>query len=81
MGPQPLIKQAGQLINELGSDGVSARLLGGVAVALRCPVASPPSPLARSYSDVDIAITRTSRRVTFAHTSLQRTTTARGTVN
>ena len=62
MGPQPLIKQAGQLINELGSDGVSARLLGGVAVALRCPVASPPSPLARSYSDVDIAITRTSRR-------------------
>jgi hypothetical protein len=58
----PIVKDAEDLICELIDGGISARLLGGVAVALRCPAALPPSPLARSYSDLDVVVRRTSRR-------------------
>ena len=40
----------------LEENGVQARLLGGVAVALRCPSARRP-PLARDYHDLDLATT------------------------
>ncbi len=57
-----LVEEAEKLIGQLAQGDVVGRLLGGVAVALRCPAARPPSPLARSYSDLDIVITRPSRR-------------------
>ena len=36
------------------------RMLGGVGVALRCPSARSPSPLARAFSDLDVATDRRS---------------------
>ena len=57
-----LVADARRLIDQLGQSDVVGRLLGGVAVALRCPAALSPSPLARSYSDLDIVVTRSSRR-------------------
>jgi hypothetical protein len=59
---RPVVQDAEQLIGQLAQADVVGRLLGGVAVALRCPAARPPSPLARTYSDLDIVITRPSRR-------------------
>jgi hypothetical protein len=40
--------------------GLVVRVLGGVAVALRCPSARPPSPLAREFSDLDLVTDRRS---------------------
>jgi hypothetical protein len=57
-----LVEEAERLIGQLARGDVVGRLLGGVAVALRCPAARPPSSLARSYSDLDIVVTRPSRR-------------------
>lgn len=57
-----LVQEAGRLIGQLAEGDVVGRMLGGVAIALRCPAARPPSPLARSYSDLDIVVTRSSRR-------------------
>jgi hypothetical protein len=57
-----VVQDAEQLIGQLEQGDVVGRLLGGVAVALRCPAARPPSALARTYSDLDIVITRPSRR-------------------
>jgi hypothetical protein len=62
-GDEPtLVQEADRLIGQLAQGNVVGRLLGGVAVALRCPAARPPSPLARSYSDLDVVVTRSSRR-------------------
>jgi hypothetical protein len=60
-GPS-LVDEAQTLIGRLAQREVVGRLLGGVAVAVRCPATRPPSPLARSYSDLDIVVTRPSRR-------------------
>ncbi len=57
-----LLEEAEALIRRLAEGHVVGRLLGGVAVAVRCPAARDPSPLARSYSDLDIVVTRPSRR-------------------
>ena len=69
-GPSPdadaaraVVEGARSLVDALTEAGVTARLLGGVAVALRCPQAAlPPSPLARSYSDLDVVVARSDRR-------------------
>jgi hypothetical protein len=50
------------LMGLLAEADVAARLLGGVAVAMRCPSVLPPSPLARSYSDFDIVVSRVGGR-------------------
>lgn len=55
-------RQARSLIAGLTAAGVPARLLGGLAIALRCPAANPPSPLARAYSDFDIVASGRKRR-------------------
>jgi hypothetical protein len=60
--PLRMMQEARNLILALDEEGVTARLLGGLAVALRCPAASPPSPLARTYSDFDIAVSKDGRR-------------------
>jgi hypothetical protein len=46
-----------ELLGSLNQQGVRARALGGVAVALRCPSASHP-PLARDYHDMDLLTER-----------------------
>jgi hypothetical protein len=48
------VQQAHELLERLEREGVVARALGGIAVALRCPSASRP-PLARDYHDLDLA--------------------------
>jgi len=40
--------------------GLTVRILGGVAVALRCPAARAPGPLAREFSDLDLVTDRRS---------------------
>jgi hypothetical protein len=40
--------------------GGEVRVLGGIAVAMRCPSARSPAPLARTYSDIDLATDRSS---------------------
>jgi hypothetical protein len=40
--------------------GGEARLLGGVAVAARCPSAAEDGPFARAYSDIDLVTTSSS---------------------
>lgn len=45
------------LAADIESGGVPARLLGGLAIYLRCPSLHRP-PLARSYNDLDLAVHR-----------------------
>ncbi len=49
-----MIESARSLLEGLNANGVYPRLLGGVAIAVRCPSARFP-PLAREYHDVDLA--------------------------
>jgi hypothetical protein len=51
-----LLAEAESIISDLRAAQVVGRLLGGVAIALRCTSARPPGPFARSYSDLDIAV-------------------------
>ena len=52
------LQQAGSAAVQAANEaGVTLRLLGGVAVALRCPSARGAGPLARDYSDLDFATT------------------------
>lgn len=52
---------AWDLACDVADAGIPAGLLGGVAVALRCPAARSPSRLARDFSDLDYATTRQAR--------------------
>lgn len=51
------------LLAQLSAGGVTARALGGVAVAMRCEHARTPGPLARTWSDLDLMIDRASTAV------------------
>jgi hypothetical protein len=53
-----LQKAGSAAVQAASQSGVTLRLLGGVAVALRCPSARGSGPLARDYSDLDFATTR-----------------------
>ncbi len=55
-----LIAFTTRLIEAAGDDGFALRALGGIAVALQCPSAEPPGPLAREFSDVDLVVARRS---------------------
>jgi Uncharacterised nucleotidyltransferase len=46
-----------------GARGGTVRALGGVAIAMRCRSARVPSPLARSFRDIDLSTDRSSGRV------------------
>lgn len=48
------VQEAARIASQARQAGISLRLMGGVAVALRCPSARTP-PLARPYGDVDLA--------------------------
>jgi hypothetical protein len=58
--PAASIDAAREIVAATSRAGGSARLLGGIAVALRCPSAAPGGPFARSYSDVDLVTTNSS---------------------
>lgn len=61
MEPLPDPVDEGRRIAEAAAEqGLPLRLLGGVAVALRCPSASEP-PLQREYADVDLVTTGAAR--------------------
>jgi hypothetical protein len=50
-----LVAEAEQLVSVAGAQGVVARMLGGIAIAMRCPTARTEA-FARSYSDLDAVI-------------------------
>jgi hypothetical protein len=51
---ESLVSEALALLARIGAQGATARTLGGVAVALRCPTAQEPSALARRPEDIDL---------------------------
>jgi hypothetical protein len=59
-GNSTTLDEALTLLEELSRRGTTARLLGGLGVALRCPSTRGQSPLARTYSDLDLVTTRSS---------------------
>jgi hypothetical protein len=56
------IGAAEEILRAARAEGAAARVLGGVAVALRCASARTPAPLARSYSDIDLVTGKESAR-------------------
>jgi hypothetical protein len=56
---QAAISEATRILDHVASTGLTARALGGIAVALRCPSAQS-GVLARSYSDLDLVVDRKS---------------------
>src|SRR5690242_16059024 len=52
-----IVAEAERLVGLAASAGLTTRLLGGVAVRVRCPSAQQP-PFARSYGDLDLAAPR-----------------------
>jgi hypothetical protein len=57
LDPVDVFARTERLLAEVSASGVVARVLGGVAIAMRCPSARTP-PLARAYHDIDVATTR-----------------------
>lgn len=51
------IDAALQVVDATRAAGGEVRLIGGIAVAVRCPSARSGSPLGRTYSDVDLVTT------------------------
>lgn len=51
---EDIIKEANRIIDAGQSQNVVLRLLGGVAIAVRCPSAKNPA-IARKYPDIDLA--------------------------
>ena len=60
---EQLVDAARALVGAAAAEGGDARVLGGIAVALRCPSAQPGGALARSYSDIDLVTSRRSSSV------------------
>lgn len=62
--PAALRRLGEELVSACAAEDATLRLLGGVAVALRCPSARDAGPLARSYSDLDaVTVRKDSRRL------------------
>jgi hypothetical protein len=64
--PTLSVDRARMVREALEAAGISARLLGGIAIYATCPSAQPPSPLARAYSDVDVITVPTRSAKVFA---------------
>jgi hypothetical protein len=58
MDSEQTINAAVKVVDAVSANGGQVRLLGGVAVAVRCPSARNDGPLARSYSDMDLVTTQ-----------------------
>jgi hypothetical protein len=55
-----LVTEAEQLVSTAAAQGAVVRMLGGVAIAMRCPTARTPS-FAREYSDLDAVVPQRDR--------------------
>jgi hypothetical protein len=55
-----LVEEARHLVRAGAENGTDVRMLGGIAIAMRCPTASRP-PFAREYSDLDAAVSSQQR--------------------
>ncbi len=53
-------EQAKEIVERAHSGGVTARIIGGVAIAIHSAVAASP-PLARTYEDIDLVIKKSDR--------------------
>lgn len=62
---EAIINEAREICAALQEAGSDFGLLGGIAVALRCPSAARP-PLRRDYGDIDIAVATASKAMTEA---------------
>jgi hypothetical protein len=58
---QDVVTYASHLLSSVAADGITARLLGGVAIAMRCGSARH-APLERVYHDLDLMTTRADSR-------------------
>jgi hypothetical protein len=56
-----VVAEGRRVLGRAADEGVTLRLLGGVAIALRAP-GQPPEPLRRAYQDLDFATTRKSSK-------------------
>jgi hypothetical protein len=52
---EDIVQEAARLADRAPSDGIDLRILGGIAVHLRCPEATAYPRLRRSYRDIDLA--------------------------
>jgi hypothetical protein len=55
-----LLDEARQLVKAGADNGTTVRMLGGIAIAMRCPTALTPT-FAREYSDLDAVVTSQQR--------------------
>jgi hypothetical protein len=55
-----LVEEARNLVQAGADKGTTVRMLGGIAIAMRCPTALRP-PFAREYSDLDAAVSSQQR--------------------
>jgi hypothetical protein len=55
-----LVEEARHLVQAGADNGTTVRMLGGIAIAMRCPTALRP-PFAREYSDLDAAVSSQQR--------------------
>jgi hypothetical protein len=55
-----LLEEARQLVKAGAGSGTTVRMLGGIAIAMRCPTALTPA-FAREYSDLDAVVTSQQR--------------------
>lgn len=60
MAESASLDEAREIISRTTAAGGEARLLGGVAVAARCPSAADGGTFAREYSDIDLVTTSSS---------------------
>ena len=58
MDSEATIEAALKVIEGTRAKGADARLIGGIAIAVRCPSARKDGPLVRTYSDMDIVTTK-----------------------
>lgn len=58
-----IVDEATRLVAEAEARGAALRLLGGVAVRLRCPEAMRRPELSRTYADIDFAAPRRASRL------------------
>lgn len=63
MDSQETIEAALQVIEATRAKGGEVRLIGGIAVAVRCPIARSGGPLVRTYSDMDLVTTHRDSRI------------------
>jgi hypothetical protein len=59
-GQMDLVAEAEQLVQAGAEKGTVVRMLGGIAIAMRCPTARTPT-FARQYSDLDAVVSQRDR--------------------